>query len=64
MNVYKHTITLTEKHLESIYKTIDKSKCRNSNGNEWTDWNSITNPSNNNGNDYETLQDHRSRNSS
>ena len=45
--------------LEEIYtnEIEDKTKC--SYMNQWTSWKSVTNPSSNNGNDYETLHDHR-----
>ena len=45
--------------LEEIYtkEIVDNTKCSDSN--QWTSWKSVTNPSNNNGNDYETLRDHQ-----
>ena len=36
---------------------IDTSKCQGSN--QWTSWNSVGNPNENNGDDYETLYDHK-----
>ena len=60
-NLKTETTTPTEKQLESIYKITDEeSRCQNFN--EWTNWNSLTNPSENNGDDYETLEDHRLHN--
>ena len=51
----------TEKELESIYTKVvpDNSKCQGSN--QWTDWESATNPADpiQNGDDYETLHDHQ-----
>ena len=47
-----------EEELAEIYKadSEDESKCQNQN--EWTPWNSLRSPENNNGDDYESLQDH------
>ena len=44
--------------LQEIYtdSADDPSKCYDLN--QWTSWNSAQNSSQNNGNDYETLQDH------
>ena len=46
--------------LDSLYTEIveDKSKCQGLN--QWTDWNSTTDPEENDGDDYETLHDHQS----
>ena len=47
-----------ENELEQIYtKVEDTEKC--SGVTQWTAWNSVANPSRYNGNDYETLRDHR-----
>ena len=45
--------------LDSLYTEIveDKSKCQGSN--QWTDWNSVRDPKENYGDDYETLHDHQ-----
>ena len=45
--------------LDSIYtKPVnDTSKCTHLN--EWTHWNSVGNPEENKGDDYETLYDHK-----
>lgn len=45
--------------LEKIYTTnvTDESKCYGLN--QWTTWNNARNPSKENGNDYETLHDHK-----
>ena len=40
-----------------IFQTVeDKSKCQGLN--QWTAWGSVDNPLNNNGSDYEIIQDH------
>ena len=45
-----------ENELEEIYrKAEDTEKCSG----QWTAWNSAANPLRYNGNDYETLRDHR-----
>ena len=48
-----------DQDLDEIYKNdvIDTSKCQGSN--QWTSWNSVGNPNENNGDDYETLYDHK-----
>ena len=48
----------SESELVKIFQTVeDKSKCQGLN--QWTAWRSIDKPLNNNGNDYEIIQDHR-----
>ena len=45
--------------LEEIYKEVvlDESKCYDLN--QWTDWNSVNDPMINDGDDFETLHDHK-----
>ena len=45
--------------LDSLYtqSVEDKSKCQGSN--QWTGWNSARDPTENYGDDYETLHDHQ-----
>ena len=72
MNVYENInnktnsetekTTPTENELELIYQSAEESRCQNFN--EWTNWNSLTDPSKNNGDDFETLQEHRLNNRS
>ena len=47
------------KDLDSLYtqSVEDESKCQGSN--QWTGWNSARDPTENFGDDYETLHDHR-----
>ena len=47
--------------LNEIYTTVieDDGKCKTTNALQWTTWNSMTNPADFNGDDYETLQNHR-----
>ena len=48
-----------EKELEEIYTKIeiDESKCFKSN--QWSTWNSVSDPTENNGCDYETIHNHK-----
>ena len=49
----------SEEQLESIYTETsnDISKCQGSN--HWTEWQNARNPQQNDGDDYETLHDHK-----
>ena len=49
----------TEAEIENIYSSAfeDNSKCTGSN--QWTTWRSAINPAENNGNDYEIIDDHK-----
>ena len=46
--------------LHEIYtnRPEDSSKCYDNGHNQWTSWRSVQNPTENNGDDYETLYDH------
>ena len=48
-----------ETELEEIYTNVvlDDSKCYDSNN--WTDWNSVNDPLMNDGDEFETLNDHK-----
>ena len=48
----------SESEIDEIFQTVDdQSKCQGFN--QWTPWNSIQEPANNNGDDYEIIQDHQ-----
>ena len=45
--------------LEEIYKTVALNDTKCYGLNQWTDWNSMNNPIMNDGDDFETLRDHK-----
>ena len=47
-----------ETELQEIYTKIDEDKSKCQNLNQWTTWNSVSDPAENNGSDYETIHNH------